>query len=195
MRHIASKSFLVIILAVLAAGSASAQEWFNSYAHSVDGDTLFVNAGVGFGPTGGYSSGVPPVSASVDYKLPVRLPITAGLIATYSTWKWKHDLGSLGKIDVTYSNFGIGARGMYHFNFTEKLDTYAGLTLGWVIQSSKSKTSGSVGNYESSNEGEPFFLFGASIGARYFFTSFLGAYLELGYSGLQILGAGLTVKI
>jgi opacity protein-like surface antigen len=86
MKHAARKSFLVIVLAVLAAGSASAQEWFNSYAHSVDGDTLFVNAGVG----------VPPVSASA--------------------------------------------------------------------------------------------------GARYFFTSFLGAYLELGYSGLQILGAGLTVK-
>jgi hypothetical protein len=195
MKNAASKSFLVILLAVLAAGSASAQQWFNSYAHAVDGDTLFVNAGVGFGPTGGYSSGVPPVSASVDYKLPIGLPITAGLIATYSTWKWKHNLGSLGKVDVTYSNFGIGARGMYHFNFTEKLDTYAGLTLGWVIQSSKSQTSGSVGNYESSNDGEPFFLFGASLGARYFFTSFLGAYLELGYSGLQILGAGLTVKL
>jgi hypothetical protein len=64
---------------------------------TADVDTLFVNAGVGFGPTGGYSNGVPPVSASV--------------------------------------------------------------------------------------------------GARYFFTSFLGAYLKLGYSGLQILGAGLTVKI
>jgi hypothetical protein len=35
---------------------------------------------------------------------------------------------------------------------------------------------------------------GASIEARYFFTSFLGAYLKHGYSGLQILGAGLTVK-
>jgi hypothetical protein len=195
MKNVARIVFLVLVLAVLAAGSASAQEWFNSYAHSVDGDTLFVNAGVGFGPTSGYNSGVPPLSASVDYKLPIGLPITAGLIATYSTWKWKHDLGSLGKVDVTYSNLGLGARGMYHFNFTEKLDTYAGLTLGWVVQSSKSEVSGAVGNYESSNDGEPFFLFGASIGARYFFTSFLGAYLELGYSGLQILGAGLTVKL
>jgi hypothetical protein len=40
---------------------------------------------------------------------------------------------------------------MYHFNFIEKLDTHAGLTLGWVIQSSKSQTTGSVGNYESSD--------------------------------------------
>jgi hypothetical protein len=195
MKNIASKSFLIMALALLAAGSASAQEWFNSYAHSVDGDSLFVNAGVGFGPTGGYNSGVPPVSASVDYKLPIRLPITAGLIATYSTWKWHHELGSLGKVDVTYSNLGLGARGMYHFNFTEKLDTYAGITLGWVIQSSKSEISGAAVSEGYSNDGEPFFLFGASVGARYFFTSFLGAYLELGYSGLQILGVGLTVKI
>jgi hypothetical protein len=101
MKHAARIVFLVFVLAVLAAGSASAQAWFNSYAHSVDGDTLFVNAGVGFGPTVGYNSGVPPLSASVDYKLPVKLPITAGLIATYSTWKWSHSLGSLGKVDVT----------------------------------------------------------------------------------------------
>jgi hypothetical protein len=189
------KTFLVLVLAVLTTGSLSAQGWFNSYAHAVDGDTLFVNAGIGFGPTGGYSSGVPPLSASVDYKLPVRLPITAGLIVTYSTWKWSHGLGSLGKVDVTYSNLGIGARGMYHFNFTEKLDAYAGLTLGWVIQSSKSEISSASVNDDYSDDGNPFFLFGASVGARYFFTSFLGAYLELGYSGLQILGAGLTVKL
>jgi hypothetical protein len=35
----------------------------------------------------------------------------------------------------------------------------------------------------------------ASVEARCFFTSFLGTYLELGYSGLQILGWGLTVKL
>jgi hypothetical protein len=194
MRHIASKTFLVLVFAVLTAGSLTAQEWFNSYAHAVDGDSLFINAGIGFGPTGGYSSGVPPLSASVDYKLPVRLPITAGLIATYSTWKWSHGLASLGKVDVTYSNLGLGARGMYHFNFTEKLDAYAGLTLGWVIQSSKSEISGAAVNDDYSDDGKPFFLFGVSAGARYFLTSFLGAYLELGYSGLQILGVGLTVK-
>jgi hypothetical protein len=194
MRHIASKTFLVLVFAVLTAGSLSAQEWFNSYAHAVDGDSLFINAGIGFGPTGGYSSGVPPLSASVDYKLPVRLPITAGLIVTYSTWKWSHSLASLGKVDVTYSNLGLGARGMYHFNFTEKLDAYAGLTLGWVVQSSKSEISGAAVSDGYSDDGNPFFLFGVSAGARYFFTSFLGAYLELGYSGLQVLGAGLTVK-
>ncbi|MDR2952061.1 MAG: hypothetical protein LBU82_02335, partial [Treponema sp.] len=147
-----------------------------------------INTGIGFGPTGGYDNSIPPISASVEYKLPVSLPITVGLIATYSAWKWSHPLSSTEDISVTYSNFGIGARGMYHFNFWEKADIYVGPTLGWVIQSAKANTSG------SSYEGKPFFLFGASVGARYFFTSFVGAYLELGYSGLQILGAGLALK-
>jgi hypothetical protein len=178
----------------LTTGNASAQEWYNSYSKSVDGDSFFINTGIGFGPTGNYDNGIPPISASLDYKLPVKLPITAGLITTFSTWKWSFNNPSTGKIDVTYTNFGIGARGMYHFNFWEKTDVYAGLTLGWVFQSSKSKTSSPAGINEYSDEGKPFFLFGASVGARYFFTSFLGAYLELGYSGLQILGAGLTLK-
>jgi hypothetical protein len=189
----AIKSFFVIVLTVLATVSVSAQDahasqkWYNSYAHAVDGDSFFINAGIGFGPTGSYDNGIPPISASLDYKLPVKLPITAGLITTFSTWKWSLP-SSTGDINVTYTNFGIGARGVYHFNFWEKADVYAGPTLGWVIQSAKANTSG------SSYEGKPFFLFGASVGARYFFTSFLGAYLELGYSGLQILGAGLTLK-
>jgi hypothetical protein len=63
---------------------------------------------------------------------------------------------------------------MYHFNFLKNLDTYAGLTLGYVIQTFDG------GDYSgSAYEGVSFFLFGVNIGARYFFTESIGAYLEV----------------
>jgi hypothetical protein len=181
--------FAVLVLSVVAAGGVFAQNWYDSYAPGIDESKVLINAGVGFGFSS-YSMGIPPISASVDFKLPVKLPITLGPTATFSTWRY-----SAYFTDVTYTNIGFGLRGAYHFNFVKNLDTYAGITLGYVIQSATSKYSGPysnlVGNYSAGNS---FFLFGANIGARYFFTKNVGAYVELGYSGLQVASIGLSLK-
>jgi hypothetical protein len=129
--------------------------------------------------------GVPPLSVSADFKLPVKLPITVGGIFTFAQWKYSYG----GVYDFAWNNIGLGVRGMYHFNFLKNLDTYAGLTLGYVIQSFDG------GGYSGSGyDGASFFLFGTHVGARYFFTDKIGAYLELGYSGLQFASLGLSVK-
>jgi hypothetical protein len=92
-------------------------------------------------------------------------------------------------------NIGFGARGAYHFNFIEKLDVYAGLTLGYVIQSAVVTYGSAWDNIPKTDyPATSFFLFGVNIGARYFFTNNIGAYLELGYSGLQVASVGLSVK-
>jgi len=180
------KLFFVLVLAVLSVGGIFAQSWYDSYAPAVEDNILFINAGVGLGPTGGGDIGIPPLSVSVDYKLPIELPITAGAIVAFSQWK-----KSIRSIDAIYTNIGFGARGMYHFNFLENLDTYAGITLGYVYQSAKLKANGiDYGRVD----GNSFFLWGVCIGARYFFTDLIGAYMELGYSGLQYVGIGLSVK-
>jgi hypothetical protein len=194
MENKMTRAFLVLALTVLAAGSVSAQAWYNSYAPALANNKILVNAGLGLGPTGGYKRGVPPISVIADFKLPVNLPITVGGIATLSTWKYSTGIPPLYSVDVTYTNFGIGARGMYHFNFLEKLDAYGGLTIGWVMQNSTVKTSGISSGSDSSYNGAPFFLYGFSTGARYFFTDFIGAYFELGYSGLQYMNFGVTLK-
>jgi hypothetical protein len=159
------------------------QTWYNSFAPGFENNRLFINAGIGFGPTGGYNMGIPPISVSVDFKVSEIFPITIGATGMFSTWRWRNPWN-----DVTYTNIGVGARAMYHFNFAENLDTYAGLTLGWVIQTASGQALQTV-------RGNSFFLWGGSIGLRYFFTDSTGVYSELGWSGLQYVSAGLTVKM
>ena len=188
MMSTGKKGLLVLILLAVVTGGAFA-EWYNSYAPGLEDDFLFINAGIGFGPTGGYNMGFPPISASFDFKLPVNVPITVGPMVAFTSWKY-----SWPGFSVVYRNIGFGVRGMYHFNFAKNLDTYAGLTLGYVFQSAKVSSSGywSWGRYDASSS---FFLWGINIGARYFFTDVVGAYLELGYSPIQIIGIGVSIKI
>jgi hypothetical protein len=127
--------------------------------------------------------GIPPISVSVDFKVSETMPITIGATGMFSTWRWTNPW-----VDITYSNIGIGARAMYHFNFARNLDTYAGITLGWVFQTVS-------GNALHTVRGNSFFLWGGNIGVRYFFTDSIGVYSELGWSGLQYVSAGLTVKM
>ena len=165
---------------------ASTGKWYNSYAPGIDSSKALINVGIGIGPTRGYDFGIPPISASVDIKLPVDVPITVGPTVALTTWGW-----SSAYTDVTYWNVGIGGRGMYHFNFVQNLDVYGGLVLGYVVQWASVTTSVASPSHASSNS---FFLWGFTSGARYFFSKALGVYLELGYSGLQYASAGLTFK-
>ncbi|MDR2509516.1 MAG: hypothetical protein LBC77_02600, partial [Spirochaetaceae bacterium] len=48
---------------------------------------------------------------------------------------------------------------------------------------------------KSDYPGKSFVLFGINMGGRFFYTEKLGAYLELGYSGLQVASAGITFKL
>ena len=181
------KGLLVLVLVIMVTGGVFAQNWYDSYAPGIDDSILFINGGVGVGPSGIYSRGIPPISLSVDVKLPIPLPITVGVMGIMSTWRYSPYLFSYA---VTYRNIGIAARGMYHFNFARNLDVYAGLTLGYAFQTAT--VSGSY--YGSTYSGSPFFLYGGKVGVRYFFTSFLGVYAEAGYSGLQYANGGLTLK-
>jgi hypothetical protein len=81
------KGLLVLVLFILTTGEVFAQStWYNSYAAAVAGNSLFINAGIGFGPTAGWDIGIPPISATVDFKLPVPAPISVGALATFTTW-------------------------------------------------------------------------------------------------------------
>jgi len=189
------KYLLILALVVLVAGGVFGQEeWWTSYSPAVADSTLLVNVGIGLGsPTRGLNMGIPPVSASVDLVLPVPLPITVGAVAMFTSWKYSENVDVI-NVTASYRNIGIGVRGMYHFNFLEALDTYAGLTVGYVIQSAKVKTSGAPGNHSARAAGN-FVLWGLNIGGRYYFNELIGAYVELGYNSLQFLGIGATFRL
>jgi opacity protein-like surface antigen len=179
------KRILVMVLAAFVAGGAFA-DWYDSYAPGIDGSKWLINAGVGYGLLP-YKLSIPPVSASVEYaglKIPLSLGGYFG-IAGYDE-------------DLVYSKYsgtmiGVGARAAWHFNFIKNLDTYAGLNLGWMIYNQKVTTtvlnvSTDVG-YDLSS-----FYYAFDIGARYFFTNNIGAYLELGYSPISVASVGLSLK-
>ena len=172
--------FFLLVFAVVSTGGVFAQTWYDSYSPAVAEAKVLVNAGIGLGFSS-YGFGLPPITVSADFKLPIELPITVGGTVGLGTW---------GGFD--FMNIAFGGRGMYHFNFAaisdsdflKKLDVYSGLTLGHVIQITSIE--GLIG--------KSFFLFGFCVAARYFFNEKMGVYLESGYSGLQALSLGLTMK-
>jgi len=213
------KVTLVTVLAflVFSGGSVFAQNW-NSFSPNVANSKVVINGGIGFGLlAAGYELGIPPISVSADFKLPMDLPITLGPIVALSsrTFSFSSTIPGTPAIpgyppytpdipatpaktygyEFTYTNFAIGARGMWHFNFSKSMDVYTGLTLGYVVSSADAKYTGDWAGAKTAALDLSYFLFGFNVGARYFFTDSLGAYAELGYSGLQFFGLGLSLKI
>ena len=103
--------------------------------------------------------------------------------------------GMLGHTSVSKSNpsgykassFILGFRGILHYAFVSKLDTYGGLMLGYNIVSWKweDKNSALMANSAS---GFDFSLF---VGARYYFTDKFAAFAELGIAVPINLGVSL----
>lgn len=160
------------------AGVAQAQEVFGK------GDKA-LNIGIGLGSTISGTT-IPPLSASLDFGVADNLingnngSISVGGLLGYT--------GASNDF-VTAHYMIFGARGAFHYQFVDKLDTYAGLLLGYRYASASYKSdfiSGSVGASE--------LTLGGYLGARYFFTPKIGAFAELGYS-IAYANVGVTFKL
>jgi hypothetical protein len=158
----------------------SNRKWYNSFASGLENNRVFINVGVGYGPTGGIDMGIPPLSASVDIKISNKVPLSIGPTWIFSTWEYSSPY-----YDYTYWNFGIGIRAMYHLNLVKNLDIYAGPVLGYAV-----RLFGEDLDYELG-----YVLFGGYTGIRFFFTRVIGVYAEAGYNRLQYVNAGLSLKI
>ncbi|MDR2810874.1 MAG: hypothetical protein LBB84_10035 [Tannerellaceae bacterium] len=169
------KLFFLVIISFFAV-VANAQEIFQK-------GTNIVNLGVGLG------SHI-PVEVSFEHS------IVDGLIqgengaigvGAYAGWYSYSDSYAGGKL--RYNDFVIGARGTFHYQFVDKLDTYAGVMLGYDIVSSKWDGNGLFeGSTSASAFSSSFFL-----GARYYFAPSIAAYSELGY-GIAYLSVGVALK-
>jgi hypothetical protein len=145
-----------------------------------------VNLGVGLGTYlgyTGYSNKVTPISGSFEYGLFDNLfdehsAIGVGGYLAYTSW------GSKSSNNWTVSDFILGARGTFHYQFVEKLDTYAGLMFGYDVVSYSNASAELAGSGVASS----FFA-----GARYHFTRNLAVFGELGY-GIAALELGISIK-
>ena len=96
-----------------------------------------------------------------------------------SGWGWKT------------TNIIIGARCALHYSFAPKLDTYAGLMLGYNVVSWK--WTGSNSWLQGSASSASDITWSGFVGARYYFTNSFGAFAEVGY-GFSVLSLGLSLK-
>ena len=182
----------LLLALVIAIGFLSAN------AQVVEKGDKVLNLGVGFGTAlysgSGYNSSVPPISGSLEVVIKDGLFDGKGALGVggylgYAAYKWKYSGFDYG---WKYSNIIIGPRGYLHYNLVEKLDTYAGLMIGYNIVSSSSYGSYTYGgNYSASASGV---IFSGFVGARYFFNDNLAGMLELG-SGITYLNLGVALKL
>lgn len=138
---------------------------------------------LGFGVGATFSTGttqVPPVQAHYEYGFSDE--ISGGAVLGYASSYVPYSGGS-----IDYSYLIVGLRANYHFGTSKKFDPYAGPTLGYNKVSLSDK-GGYIGTIADSE-----IIYGAQIGANYYFTKHVGAWAEIGY-GVGLLNLGITFK-
>lgn len=155
---------------------------------------LVLNVGVGIGNTlhsdSFFKTNIPPIFASMEYCVKDNLfdnksSIGVGGYLGYSSLKAKSSWA--GDSSYKISDFVIGARGSLHYQFVEKLDTYAGLGLGYDIVS----TSGSAWSGYSASSST--LVAAVYVGGRYYFTDSFAVNAEIGYD-VAVLTLGISYK-
>ena len=154
------------------------------------GETV-LNASIGLGSvlySGlNLSSVVPPLGISLEYGIADKVidkgSVGVGGYVGYSAYKENPAFPPVYK----YSNFIIGARGVLHYPFVARLDTYTGLMLGANIS-----TALGTKNPLGIPGGGPSFSWFA--GARYYFNRDFAALAEIGY-GIAWLNFGIAYKL
>lgn len=190
-------AFGALIIAATIPAAASAQ--FEA------GDNVL---GVGVGIGGGYGIGYTGTGVSQSPALGVHLDHCMGDLGP-GTWGLGGAVGykSLGyeykdpywnyTEDYKWTYLTIGVRGTWHYNEwhgSDKLDTYGGLMLAYRSASFKDNSTypnnwtGVKYTWSGSGVG-----FSGILGARYYFTDNIGAFLEAGF-GYAVLQVGLAAK-
>ncbi|KPL12418.1 MAG: hypothetical protein AMS26_17900 [Bacteroides sp. SM23_62] len=163
----------------------------------VKGDKV-INVGLGIGSTlysgVGYKTGLPPLSASLEVGVTELGPGILGVGGYFgiSSYKWEDSYGGT-TYGWKYSNIIIGARGNYHYIFAEKLDTYAGLMLGYNIVNSKA-TGTWPALFGDLSANSSTFIWSLYVGGRYYFSDSFAVMAELGY-GIAWLNIGVAFKL
>jgi len=166
------KTLLLISVLLASVTMVSAQEIFSKGSN-------VISAGVGVG------AGIPVELAFEHCIKDGLIKGENGAIGIGAYGSWYHE----SVYDWSYNHYVFGVRGTFHYQFVDKLDTYAGLMGGYNIASSKWTGSG-VSIEASSGSAIGYSLF---AGARYYFKPDLAVYAELGY-GIAYLSAGIAFK-
>lgn len=188
----------VLLLTVFTVFSFSISQAQNSF---LSGDKV-AQVGIGLGSylgTGNYKTTFPSTVFSyefgvADYLFDEKSALGLGLIGGYSAGEQTMPVnwGATTNIKYKHNFFLIAGRSNFHYQFVDNLDTYAGLSVGYNLATSK---------YEGPNTGiAPTasdvggFLWGLHVGGRYYFIPNFAAFAEVGY-GISPITVGLALKL
>lgn len=163
------KRILLAIVAVMALFGLQANA-----QNVMEKGTSIVSAGLGL------SSGSLPLYASYDYGVVDNL---------FESPNAAFSVGGMGGVVFAKGALGyvIGPRAAIHYHFIPELDTYFSLMLGaYGVHVTDKATNISTWSHD--------FDWGTHLGARYFFTPKVGAFVELGY-GYSIANLGISFKL
>lgn len=152
----------------------------SSYAYA-KGDKL-LNVGIGLSS---YYYGNP---IGISFESGIDKDISFGAQLDYNSGNYYGYYGG-------YTAYYLGARGSFHFNRIlnirqKKIDLYAGIGLGYQ----RFRWNDSSYGYGYSYGYRSGLFFNYFIGGKYYFTDKVGAFVELGYTGLASSRVGITFK-
>jgi hypothetical protein len=178
------KLFLIVAAITLLATAGHSQEIFAKR-------DFVGHAGFGIGTylSGtGFKVSIPPIVLSGDYGVADNLIAgsngSIGIGPYIAFMSTKSDFTSY---SVKSTFYVIGARGTFHYQFTNDLDTYVGLMFAYKGVSHQFPAGQT---YSGSSPG---LLPGGFIGARYYFAPNIAAFAELGY-GIAALELGVAFR-
>jgi len=182
------KKFTIAITLLLSVTMMQAQE------NMFDVGDKAVNLGIGIGSTlysgSYYNRGFPAVSFSYEQGVvdEVLEKGVIGILGYVGYASYKYDYLGWG---YKYSNIIFGAGGLFHYPLIDKLDTYAGVLLGYNIVTATEFGTPIGWDYNASSGG---IVFSGFVGARYYFTERFAAFAQVGY-GIAYLTLGVSVKL
>jgi len=134
---------------------------------------------------------VPPLA--FKYEFAVSPKFSAGLYIGYISTELNYDYGGIGlNSNTTYDYYNISGFSNYHFPVkSKKLDPYVGIMLGY--QALSTDTEHDYTDYTTSAAAGGV-IWGAQVGANYYFSKGVGVFAELGY-GVAILNVGLALRL
>ncbi|MBN2350859.1 MAG: outer membrane beta-barrel protein [Bacteroidales bacterium] len=155
-----------------------------------------LNLGIGLGNalyTGSYyKTTLPPISVSLDYGFRDDIgPGVLGLGGYAGFSSYKYDYSAFLNYSWKITTIIIGARGTYHMEFMDNLDTYVGLLLGAKIVSFKYDDPAWEDYNTAAGSGLAYSFF---VGGKYYFSDNIALMGELGY-GIAWLTLGVTFKL
>lgn len=188
-------------------------------AKAQDGDAAWggqgakvVNVGYGVGSiwktlfklTAGFTNSkttaVGPIAVGFEYgvseKIGVGVQLGYGSVKNVSTDPGANSNGGDLITTEELKSLQVFARGNYHFGQSEKFDPYLGLGLGYGNFKYTVTDNESDPNYQFSGgiSVPSSFIYSGALGAKYYFTSNIGIYAEIGYVTGSYFQGGIAIK-